>query len=258
MGLVNLKKDLLFSFIVDVKENYRRLFKRLVRTPYLTRSRTIASFGPKIPFAMYDLDQKLSKYLDFRDGYFVEAGAFDGLRGSNTKFLELYRGWNGALVEPLPEEFLKLKKNRSKKTARFQKALVSFEFDHDTVTILSAGMMSTVPHVSNELPDAEAHAKAGRSFLGGGIAEEIEVPTSTLNDLLKECNAPKIIDFMSLDVEGNELAALQGLDHSEFRFRYILVEAWAREKLLEFLGSKGYVLVDDFGGDLLLHDSGLP
>ena len=140
---------------------------------------------------MYELDQKLSRYLSFPHGYFVEAGAFDGIRGSNTKFLELYRGWRGVLVEPLPKEFQKLGRYRSSKTAKFQKALVSFGFTETTGTILSAGMMTIMPLGSTGVSDAVDHARSGMSFLGGGPVEKLEVQTATLNELLQECRAQK-------------------------------------------------------------------
>jgi len=47
--------------------------------------------------------------------YYVEIGANDGVSQSNTKYLELYESWRGLLIEPIPELFVKLKKNRSKK-----------------------------------------------------------------------------------------------------------------------------------------------
>ena len=37
------------------------------------------------------------------EGFFIEAGAVDGERLSNTIFLELERQWTGLLVEPNPE-----------------------------------------------------------------------------------------------------------------------------------------------------------
>ncbi len=36
-----------------------------------------------------------------RNGIFVDVGGYDGVTGSNTLFLEQYRGWKGVLVEPV-------------------------------------------------------------------------------------------------------------------------------------------------------------
>ena len=52
-------------------------------------------------------------YKGKRNGYFVEAGALDGISGSCTYTLEKYFDWKGILVEPgIP--FKNLIKNRRK------------------------------------------------------------------------------------------------------------------------------------------------
>lgn len=52
---------------------------------------------------------------------------------------------------------------------------------------------------------------------------KIKVPARTLTSILDEANASKI-DFFSLDVEGFELNALQGLDFNKYRPEFMLVE----------------------------------
>ena len=50
-----------------------------------------------------------------RNGFFIEAGAFDGEHLSNTLYFEKKLGWTGLLVEPNPDAFEKMsvKKRRS-------------------------------------------------------------------------------------------------------------------------------------------------
>ena len=40
-----------------------------------------------------------------RNGFFIEAGAYDGEISSNTLFFELKQNWTGLLVEPNPDVF---------------------------------------------------------------------------------------------------------------------------------------------------------
>ena len=40
-----------------------------------------------------------------RDGFFVEAGAHNGVEASNTLYFEKKMGWKGLLVEPNPDTF---------------------------------------------------------------------------------------------------------------------------------------------------------
>ena len=66
-----------------------------------------------------NLDKKIECYLNFDNGYFVELGANDGISQSNSYYFEKYRGWKGVLVEPIPHNYLKCLKNRSKNTQVF-------------------------------------------------------------------------------------------------------------------------------------------
>ena len=47
-----------------------------------------------------------------RSGTFIDFGAHDGITFSNTCFFERVLGWSGILVEPNPNVFSKLQKNR--------------------------------------------------------------------------------------------------------------------------------------------------
>lgn len=40
--------------------------------------------------------------------FYIELGALDGVRYSNTKTLEDKYGWSGILIEPIPDAFEKL------------------------------------------------------------------------------------------------------------------------------------------------------
>ena len=68
----------------------------------------------------------------------------------------------------------------------------------------------------------------------------IKVKSSTLNSLLEKANAPKKIDFFSLDVEGDEFQVLKGIDFKKYKFKYILVETYHKKKLTIFLKKKKY------------------
>jgi len=60
-----------------------------------------------------NIDKKLLKYLDFKDGFYIECGANDGVNQSNTWYFEKTLNWRGILIEPNKKIFKDLKKNRS-------------------------------------------------------------------------------------------------------------------------------------------------
>lgn len=40
-----------------------------------------------------------------KNGFYVEAGAFDGEYSSNSLYFEIVHGWNGLLIEPNPDAY---------------------------------------------------------------------------------------------------------------------------------------------------------
>src|SRR5262245_53916520 len=83
--------------------NFGRFVRRLAETVGSDRYSHVA---------LNDLDRKLARYLDYHDGFFVEAGANDGIRQSNTYWFERFRGWRGILVEGVPELVAAARRNR--------------------------------------------------------------------------------------------------------------------------------------------------
>jgi FkbM family methyltransferase len=168
-----------------------------------------------------ELDFKLADYLPDRGGIFVEAGAYDGYWGSNTYWFERFRGWTGVLVEPLPELAAKARRERPRSKV-FQCALVTKDASASSIVIHYGGVMSSVSDAWESDEDARAHAVVGAGLVHSSTYELI-VSARTLNDVLTEAGVGEI-DLLSLDVEGYEISALQGLDLSRHKPRFMLIE----------------------------------
>ena len=192
------------------------------------------------------LDKKMLKYINFKNGFYIEIGAHDGIINSNTYHYEKYLCWRGILVEP-SNYFLQLKKNRSAKNFFFKKICVPFNFKKK-ISFEQIGPYSR----SNELISKKylkwhkTKSENVENIYKKTITKSIK--TSSLNDLLILSKAPKLIDFFSLDVEGSELNVLKGVDFKKFNFKYLLVEISDVDKgkhlklILNFLKKKGYYL----------------
>ncbi|MCB9959996.1 MAG: FkbM family methyltransferase [Rhodospirillaceae bacterium] len=199
--------------------------------------------------SLNDLDRLIERdhpHVLRRGMYYVEAGANDGLTQSNTYFLERKFAGHGVLVEPAPQRFAELVRNRSKKNRFFRCALVPFGYPDKEVPMLYADLMS-VAFINSETDlnkDRDAIISSATPHLRGRDTPfDFTAPARTLNDVLAEAGAPKIVDLLSLDVEGNELNVLSGVDHAHYRFRHILVEARDEPRMSQFLAAHGYRLV---------------
>lgn len=172
---------------------------------------------------------------DYR-GQCVEVGANDGVYGSTTLALE-NAGWACTLVEPNPDLARQL---REKRVGTVMECAAGAEEG-----VASLYIASGAPHadgVSAISSDEDAARQRIETY--GFQARRIEVPVRTLDSILAESGVKPGIDFVSIDVEGHELAALQGFDLAYWKPRILLIEdnSWfADETITRYLAARLYV-----------------
>lgn len=148
-------------------------------------------------------------------GVCIEVGANDGINDSNTYYFE-NSGWNCVLVEPNPYLCQLI---RSSRTAILHECAAS---NASGSTILNIAEGSERSHgVSTICGDQEAIKKI-QSY--GFTTKPIEVNTRTLDSILVESKIIEPIDFITIDVEGHELAVLQGLSLQRWSPTIIIIE----------------------------------
>lgn len=203
------------------------------------------NLGKNLFFGLNEIDKKLLKYLNYDDGYYIELGANDGVTQSNTLFFEKNKNWKGILIEPMPSNYLLCKKNRSSYNHFFCNACVSFDYKDKFIEMIYSNLMTTALEVESDICNAKEHTNIGSSFLESKIdVFSFAAIAINLNAILLKCNAPKLIDFISLDVEGAEIEVLKGINHDEYRFKYILIESRDFIKLESYMNSIEYLKVD--------------
>ena len=166
-----------------------------------------------------------------KGGFFVEAGACHPRNLNNTYLLEKKFDWKGILIEPNPAMAELLSLERESKVLPYA---ISNEISVNLV-------IADQPEFSS----IETQLDQGTHRLFRASGEKITIPSFDLTHLLDISSCPPEFDYLSLDIEGGELTALQGLDFGKFRPRLISVEhnfTASRAKIRTYLKEKGYVL----------------
>lgn len=174
------------------------------------------------------VDAKLAKFLP-EQGFFVEAGGYDGKTSSTTYYLEMVKGWQGILVEPDPEMYELCKSNRPNAKV-YNAALVSSDYKGDTIELTVLGDDRSMSFVSG----GEVCDKARE--LTTSSSNRIEARAVTLNQVLNEVGVSHV-DFFSLDVEGCEGIVLDGIDLEKITIEFLLVECLS-DDALDFITRK--------------------
>lgn len=193
--------------------------------------------------SLFEIDKKLSRILDYDNGYFVELGANDGITQSNTLFFERERNWRGLLIEPAMNKYLECVKNRADDNHFYCGACVPFDFSGECVWLEYYNLMTYAADLEKDIPDINEHAGKAIQFMRDG-EKPLRFPAraTTMDAILSEVGAPTKIDLLSLDVEGAELSVLSGIDHQRVRFKYIVVECRSIDRLTVHLKDAGYTL----------------
>jgi FkbM family methyltransferase len=185
-------------------------------------------------FALNEIDIKLKAYLNCKKGFFVEAGANDGVTYSNTLYFEKYKNWTGILIEPIPELAEKCRLNRPKCIVE-QVALVPFGFKEPYIEMRYCNLMSVVKGGMKSEEEEVAHIEKGAEIQDVETFE-LKVPTSDLSAIIEKYSV-RDIDFLSLDVEGFELSVLRGIDFDRHKPTFMLIEARYRDEIDIYLKS---------------------
>jgi len=172
--------------------------------------------------ALFGLDREIARRLPRRNGWFVEAGANDGFRQSNTYYLARFRGWRGVLIEPVAHLADECRVRRPESKV-FQCALGAPKSSGETLLLRYAGLMSSICDSFNGELDEEQRFEKGQILQGISVQKTtFNVPVRTLTDVLDESHTPPDFDLLSLDVEGYELEVLKGTPENTFRATALL------------------------------------
>lgn len=219
-----------------MKSNFKKLALSLMPKTLVGLAAMFA-YRPYRSFATNGEDFVVERFFDGKVGTYVDVGCFHPRHSSNTR--NLYkRGWRGINIDGDPYKIGLFKIFRGKDVnlcvAVSEETGVSTYYFHEGAIY---GQMAGL-----DLEGVKVTATAlGRKLL------KRQVDTMPLNEILTKYGINKV-DFLSVDVEGHEIAVLRSIDLDEFAIPLIAVEI--RGHFASVLDSEPHRLLTELGYSL--------
>ena len=151
-------------------------------------------------------------FKGFKNGTFVDVGAYDGKEGNNTLFFEENFNWTGINIEPLPSVFEKLKINRPK--CINMNVAIDKEDNQEKDFIENQGYTAMLSGLKEHYDTRHLERLDRENKEYNVKSQTIKVKTRRLHSILEEKKIDRI-HYLSIDVEGAERAVLGTIDFSK-------------------------------------------
>lgn len=165
-------------------------------------------------------------FNEMRSGFFLDIGAHNGIDISNSYILETRYNWQGICVEANPKTFPDLRSNR-----RCRCINACIDSQEGSVDFVVDGVMGGI--MASDCGNSNPRNR-----------QTVNLETTQLATLLDKENAPRQIDYLSIDIEGAEDRALLGFDFDKYLFKCITIERPSAE-LRALLERKGFILIKE-------------
>ena len=185
----------------------------LFRKVFLYYNLYIRNFKFFFHSSQFGEDKKIIKlFKEKKNGTYLDLGCFHPIRQNNT-YLFHKLGWKGINIDlnPVSIELFNIIRPKDINICMAisgKKGLKNLFFDHE---------LSSLNTISKN------HTLFLKEAFGKKNLKKKIIKTNTLNNILKE-NKIKKIDFMNIDIEGNELEVLKTLNFKNLDIKVICIE----------------------------------
>jgi FkbM family methyltransferase len=207
---------------------------------------------------MYNSQDNQDKYLEesvfkgYKNGFFVDVGAHNGISFNNTLYFEKYNNWKGINIEPLEKVYNELVENRPN---CINKKCVISNYTGIVDFISNNGYTEMLSGIKEHYDEKHLQRLIRENHSEGSTTEIIKIKSERLETVLEENNITRI-NYLSIDVEGGEYEVIKSINFDKVFIDVISFEDnYSDSKtrsILQYLEEKGYVRLNKIGADIFM------
>jgi FkbM family methyltransferase len=195
-------------------------------------------------YSQFKQDEFLENYIfnGYKNGFFMDVGAHDGISGNNTLYFEENNEWNGVNFEPIKIVYEKLVNNRPN-CININSAVCNYNGTAEF--ICNEGYTEMLSGLKDNYDNRHLERLDRENKIMNSTTKTIIVDTKRIETICDELNI-KNINYLSIDVEGAEFEVIKSIN-----FEKVFIDIIGFENnyeldsipIIKYLEDKGFRII---------------
>jgi FkbM family methyltransferase len=195
-------------------------------------------------YSQFDQDKWLENniFKGYKNGFYVDVGAHDGISINNTLYFEKNNNWTGINIEPIKSVFNKLVSNRPN-NINLNYAVCNN--NGETEFLCNTGATEMISGIKSSFDPRHFQRLQNENKQMGSTTEVIKVNTKKLETIFDENNISHI-NYLSIDVEGAEFEVIKSINFDKVFIDVIEFENNYDDlsiPIIKYLENKNYIII---------------
>jgi FkbM family methyltransferase len=183
-------------------------------------------------------------FKGYKNGFYVDVGAHDGISLNNTLYFEKNNNWRGINIEPIKKVFEKLVLNRPN-NINLNCAICNN--DGETEFLCNTGYTEMLSGIKDNFDKRHLMRLQSENIESKSTTEIIKVQTKKLETILHENNISHV-NYLSIDVEGAEFEVIKSINFDKVFIDVIGFEnnyPYKSIPIISYLENKNFIVIHD-------------
>jgi FkbM family methyltransferase len=181
-------------------------------------------------------------FKGYKNGFYVDVGAHDGVSINNTLYFEKNNNWTGINIEPIKTVFDRLVSNRPN---NINLNCAVCNNDGETEFLCNVGYTEMISGIKDNFDIRHLMRLEFENKHYGSTTELIKVNTKKLETIFDENNVSHI-NYLSIDVEGAEFDVIKSINFDKVFIDVIGFENNYNDvsiPIVKYLENKGFITI---------------